>query len=498
MSVISQYSKMRDYEQLNKALLHLDRAACLNESTQTQQNRQNRQTQQNRQNSQGGQFGGFFNELKSCWYQKSEKKTTKKTSKQTSQKEDTESEERRHQSRPKGVQHLDIPTILEESVAGNGSKYYKLKTNYDHIIQLRIEPDGAFKGNVHDLVSVTFVPPKDVFEGYYKSEAFHNFIEQNFSGHGFHELRTLMKYREDYRRIGQTLIVYIFRFLLQIKFLKSTDMILLFAKPLTNRDHLTISLEDQAKWISDAGIFALVKYYRSLGFKQFQKTQLMYASIQDILDVQVDTQKAYSKTPDDMTGQPEQPPVTVDSHVDKEQLFLHMKAHVTQRFQMLHDLLKYYSDIRQQDIEVEIDLKMGSEIAGAQWNSLNAQFEHQEYYTYLKQQMKKLQENAPKFATVVLKKGALAPGSKSHPDWVDFAGVSPTKVRVWGANYMNHDRKDGYDYRGGANQAAGIHYHLHNKPHAGLFSVITTPFQGTPLPLPQTYPFWWPSTLKSI
>lgn len=203
------------------------------------------------------------------------------------------------------------------------------------------------------------------------------------------------------------------------------------------------------------------------------------------------------------------PKIMNENETDPQTILLVMKNHVNERFEMLDELIKYHIT-KGNGIDVQIDRNMGNEIAKYFWKTMGAEDLHAEFHTYLKTKMDTLYKKHER--VVLLKKGG------DVKNWVDFSSASPTSIRVWGANYVNHDKNSAFVYRGWQGQAKGIADAIADaeakriadaqakgiadtqdspeKSLDGLFSIITVPFTGTAMPIPKSYPFWWPKELK--
>ena len=191
------------------------------------------------------------------------------------------------------------------------------------------------------------------------------------------------------------------------------------------------------------------------------------------------------------------PKIMDEDETDPQTILVVMKNHVNERFEMLDELIKYHIT-KGNRIDVQIDRNMGNEIAKYFWRTMGAEDLHAEFHAHLKTKMdtfcKKHKGCNEEEGVVLLKKGG------DVKNWVDFNSASPTSIRVWGANFLNHDQNSAFVYSGWAGQAKGIADAQDSlkKSLDGLFSIITVPFTGTAMPIPKSYPFWWPEELKYL
>ena len=183
------------------------------------------------------------------------------------------------------------------------------------------------------------------------------------------------------------------------------------------------------------------------------------------------------------------PKIMNENETDPQTILVVMKNHVNERFEMLYELIKYHIT-KDNRINVQIDCNMGNDIAKYFWKTMGAEDLHTEFHAHLKTKMDAFYKKHE--GVVSLKKGG------DEGNWVDFKSASPTSIRVWGANYVNHDKKSTFKYDGWLGQAKGINDAQNSleRPLDGLFSMITVPFTGTAMPIPKSYPFWWPKELK--
>lgn len=178
-----------------------------------------------------------------------------------------------------------------------------------------------------------------------------------------------------------------------------------------------------------------------------------------------------------------------ENETDPQTILVVMKNHVNERFEMLDELIKYHIT-KGNRINVQIDRNMGNVIAKYFWKTMGAESLHTEFHAHLKTKIHALCKKHE--GVVSIKEGG------DVNNYVDFESASPTSIRVWGANYINHDKESTFKYRGWMGQAKGIAdaQESLSKSLDGLFSIITVPFTGTSMPIPKSYPFWWPNELK--
>jgi len=162
-----------------------------------------------------------------------------------------------------------------------------------------------------------------------------------------------------------------------------------------------------------------------------------------------------------------------------------MKAHVKFRFKLLYILIRHFETTKQ-SFTIQIDRKMGKELAVGFWHSLGRKHEHAPFAAYLTHKALKLRDRSN---SVTLTLG----GTREH--YVDFKTANLTNIRVWGANNYNHDLEEGRQITGGG-QAWGIQEaNLENNNVPGLFSIITAP-RLTVVPQPSV-PWWFPKKLQN-
>ena len=162
-----------------------------------------------------------------------------------------------------------------------------------------------------------------------------------------------------------------------------------------------------------------------------------------------------------------------------------MKAHVKLRFKLLYILIRHFETTKQ-SFTIQIDRKMGKELAVGFWHYLGRKHEHGPFAAYLTHKMLKLRDRSN---SVTLTLG----GTKEH--FVDFKTANLTSIRVWGANNGNHDLEQGLQIRG-LGQALGIQEaNPENNNVPGLFSIVTAP-SSTVVPEPSV-PWWFPKKLQN-
>ena len=183
---------------------------------------------------------------------------------------------------------LGTPILTENSekeIDTRGDADFQLNSISGYIINLGVRENKVFYGHISNIIGCFFARAKNIFNDYPGSYEFKNFIQQNFRKQKYYELGSFKKFVTGYSHIGKELIHSCLEFLISIKFLQESDMIVLFAKPvLVDRDGVGPnhpSIFDQQK---SHDVEKLIAYYKKLGFTRFKETQLMHASVKEILD----------------------------------------------------------------------------------------------------------------------------------------------------------------------------------------------------------------------
>ena len=181
-------------------------------------------------------------------------------------------------------QWLGTPKLTENSetkIDREGNADFKLNTIYGNIIDLGVRKN-IFYGGISDVIKVGFEEAGRIFnhDGSYQFKSFIQQTCRTCRKQKYYEVSNFKKFVTGYRHIGKELIHSCLEFLISIKFLKESDIIVLFAKPvLVDRDDITTADQKNSHDVAN-----LIAYYKKLGFTQFKETKFMYASVKEILD----------------------------------------------------------------------------------------------------------------------------------------------------------------------------------------------------------------------
>jgi len=157
-----------------------------------------------------------------------------------------------------------------------------------------------------------------------------------------------------------------------------------------------------------------------------------------------------------------------------------MREHLRRRFELLEKII---TEMGVDSVQISENMGAGLAKDQQQWGEDDKDEEdRQKFVEYLDKAITQLEKNHnTSTKTIIFRKGS---------DHVEFQSTDKKNIRVWGANKGNYDNDFDETIDGGG-QVDGICEDLNGLHVPGLFSIITTPFEGIPNNEDNAKVPWW-------